>query len=1185
MLDRIRERYELGSAHADLTDLYEALDKFDRRHGLEPLRLRPQDSVSLRRESEREPVRETLKRFEDLSGDLRRQLPALRLGLARMRVVSGDLEGGLTELRDLAENLDDASSLHEVRLGLLAVALDQGKEDVALEMIRHIAGTAFEHLDFISLLGSGFAGSSWLCREKSTGRALVLKCAIEPVLDALEIQRNRERQLLRESEHPALELPDPEWGKNEKGEKGEKPEKADLFTARHWTRPYMAGIDLHQRILRDGPLASDAWLPIAWTILSGLRDMHARGLLHRALCPSHVILPARPEGVSTNFDGVEAILIDAGEVPRRTLIHALMANGEAHTATRLGRAAIKRVPFMGPESTGRPKGTSWFGPSVDIYSFGMLGWFALTGSATPTPAQKSEISDEWRSILEHCTEWIQARRPQSVEDIIALIRGFAGEETTLKLENALKIAMKTRAIDQAAVKPEDPELQARLGRTMVRLEEIPKGIAAFDEAIRLKPDQGPYHFGRGLARLLQGNIPAAIEDLELAAKLEPDRAETHANLGSCLTQANRVVDAIAAFDKALALVPGNPVLLCDRANALLQLNRTTEALAGYAQAAKTEPGLVRALSGQARCLHALGKAEEASTLWDKALAADGDSPQIYLERAHFRFENGKIDAARRDLETGMVLGAPIDSAINLAFALHKSGRNDFALDTLAAALAQHPESKPLRILQGEIFLAGSRWQEALAAIEPVLETGQDSAMARHVAGTALARLGRIEEALLQLNKGLELDGQLGKSRFQRGIVYAELRDFEAAAADFAKLVQDDANDVSSRANHATALSDLGRYAQAESEFEEALKRAPNDPQIRLGIARLYALKNQKDLALTQFDRVLADDPQFIPAIVARGQTRFEMGLFDLADEDFSKAIELNPAQASHHGARGALRASRGQLAEALVDLDLAHALDPSRSDILQNRAMARQASGRLDEALQDYDTLVAMRPLESSFWFGRATCLIRFGRNDEAMASLAGAIELDPTVEHYRLARAELHLIMNQPQQALEDLDLLTNLLTNKGPNPQVQQKRAQALSRLGNHAEALREGEEALALAPDDPRMLNNQAWILATCPEFALRNPERARDLALRCAEITSEKDPGVLDTLAVAEAVLGNFPEAIRRMEQALALIAPNDHGVFRKRLERLQAGIAYDPADDVATPAASLPPPEPEAQTLT
>jgi tetratricopeptide (TPR) repeat protein len=120
-------------------------------------------------------------------------------------------------------------------------------------------------------------------------------------------------------------------------------------------------------------------------------------------------------------------------------------------------------------------------------------------------------------------------------------------------------------------------------------------------------------------------------------------------------------------------------------------------------------------------------------------------------------------------------------------------------------------------------------------------------------------------------------------------------------------------------------------------------------------------------------------------------------------------------------------------------------------------------------------------------------------------------------------------------------------------------------LTRLSRAAEAIVHNDVALALRPDWPEALNNQAWLLATIDDDRLRDPQRALELAERAKALSDYKMPMVLDTLAAAQAAAGQFEEAQQTAEQAVQWAAEAEQSQMaqeiEQRLTEYRAGRPY------------------------
>lgn len=100
-------------------------------------------------------------------------------------------------------------------------------------------------------------------------------------------------------------------------------------------------------------------------------------------------------------------------------------------------------------------------------------------------------------------------------------------------------------------------------------------------------------------------------------------------------------------------------------------------------------------------------------------------------------------------------------------------------------------------------------------------------------------------------------------------------------------------------------------------------------------------------------------------------------------------------------------------------------------------------------------------------------------------------------------------------------------------------------------YAQTIAAYERAIMLKPNNPKALNNLAWLLATCEDRRFLDHERALELAQKAAEL--EKAPHILDTLAESYYVNGMYAAAVAAEMQALELVKM-DRSYYRKQLKK-------------------------------
>ncbi len=544
MLDIQAEQHELGQAYLDL---YEAVGDLKRRHDLHPCSVRPRDGLALRRDSEREVVQELLKRFRNLPGEQQRRLPALLNSLAQLEIVVGDLESGQHDFEEVARLVADPISQAEAHHNVYRAALERSDWHDALAALRRaveLDADAFEPFPFarydpIRILGAGGFGASFLCQDKSNGERVVVRALRPENLDRDLTTILRELGWIRDLDHPVLVR------------------VRDFVNTADGARPfivtdYLEGETLGDYIIGLGPLAPDDWFDLAWPLARALQALHGRGVLHRSLNPDAVMV--QKEKTADGKIRWRVKLLDAALSLKRTVIHAYASHAAARTQTALGRSVARLVPFAPPEVVARPKGQVWVGPHSDVFAFGRLALFALTGKADPDAGDRVILNDFWRQLIDDCTHWIQSGRPAHISLVLDRLSQLPGSgERIDRAERVVyeeAVARNTAILDRA---PNDADALVNRANAYFRQSEMEKAVADFTEALSVRPDAATLR-RRGMARVRLGATDDAIADFTEALRLEPRDIEALGNRGLAHVQKGDQQNAIADFGERSALI-------------------------------------------------------------------------------------------------------------------------------------------------------------------------------------------------------------------------------------------------------------------------------------------------------------------------------------------------------------------------------------------------------------------------------------------------------------------------------------------------------------------------------------------------------------------------------------------------------------------------------------------------------
>ena len=245
-----------------------------------------------------------------------------------------------------------------------------------------------------------------------------------------------------------------------------------------------------------------------------------------------------------------------------------------------------------------------------------------------------------------------------------------------------------------------------------------------------------------------------------------------------------------------------------------------------------------------------------------------------------------------------------------------------------------------------------------------------------------------------------------------------------------------------------------------------------------------------------------------------------------------KRVADAPGDIQAHNSLGVAYFQMGRLDDALKQLNTVIRLEPDHAVAHFNVAVIAMLQGRLDEATAQLQRALAVRPDYAEAHNNLGILLMRRGSLDPAIAQFREVVRIHPegSGAHYNLARALL----------------------------------------AGGHmADAVGHFRQAIASRPDDPLMLDDLSWILATSTDEAVRNPKEAVALAEHAAELTGRKNPSVLDALAAAYAAGGQYDQAAQAAREAFDLAsAANASEMSVEILKRLDLYRARKPYRDAS-----------------
>jgi protein O-mannosyl-transferase len=294
----------------------------------------------------------------------------------------------------------------------------------------------------------------------------------------------------------------------------------------------------------------------------------------------------------------------------------------------------------------------------------------------------------------------------------------------------------------------------------------------------------------------------------------------------------------------------------------------------------------------------------------------------------------------------------------------------------------------------------------------------------------------------------------------------------------------------------------GMYADIEKLWRTTLDRNPNSSMAHLNLGIVLAQKGSVDEAITHFQRTLEIKPDYAKAHNDLGLALLQKGKVDEAIARFQKVIEIDPAYAEACYNLGNALIQKGSVDEAIAQYQKALQIRPDYAEACYNLGNALIQRGSVDEAITRYQKALQIKPDYAEAHNNLGKTLFNKGSVDAAIVHYQKALQIKP--DH-------------------------ANACYNLGI----------ALLQKGKVDEAITCLHKVLRVKPDFSEAQNDLAWVLATSSQASVRNGNQAVELARQANQLSGQRNPAFLRTLAAAQAEAGRFGDALRSAQKAMDL----------------------------------------------
>lgn len=752
---------------------------------------------------------------------------------------------------------------------------------------------------------------------------------------------------------------------------------------------FLEGETLAQRIA-TGPLQIREAVHIAAQVASGLAEAHARGVIHRDVKPSNIIL------TNQGF----AKIVDFG-----------LARVLAADTTGLTKGVTGTINYMSPEQAlGKP-----LDPRTDVWSLGVVLLEMLTARS---PFQRENVTASLFAIINEPPGQIPDFIPPELKKIIyrSLSKDPAGRYTDCRsmLDDLETFRSSYISSKEGSVDPNAPTMTLR-----------PAELRKYAERASVSAWTPP-PVPRKSARKWWVTAGAAVVLIAIALALSPVRAA----LAKLIFGAPQNHVAVLPFEN-IGNNPSNAPLaegLMDSlSGALSNLDIGDQSL----WVVPSSVVRARKVDDPSAALRQLG----ATLVVQGSIERDGKDVRLNVNLINAKTLR-QIGSAQFEDPTGDLATIQNEAVSRLANLMGLSVTPDMLKNTGGKANPAAYQSYLTALGYIQRYDKPGNLDLAIASLNDAVKTDPSFAVGYAELGEAY-RLKYaltkdpqwIDEATANCGKAVQLNDHLPDAYVTLGRIHDAAGKHDLAAQEFQHALRLNPRSADALTGMAHAYENAGRLGDAGASFRKAAALRPDYWGGWNDLGSFFMRQRRYADALAQFQRVIQLTPDNAPAYTNLGNAYLFLGQAVDAERAYEKSVSIAPSYAGFANL-GTLYYNDKHYQDSAVMTKKALQLNDKDFRLWANLALAYKHLNQPDNAaaasekqLQLLIPLAKAQPDDASFQSALAVLYAGKKQQSEAMAHLNSALALSPDDPFVLDDVAEAYEVLGDRLQAIRYME------------------------------------------------------------------------------------------------------------------------------------------------------------------
>ncbi|KAM3146172.1 hypothetical protein pb186bvf_001829 [Paramecium bursaria] len=252
--------------------------------------------------------------------------------------------------------------------------------------------------------------------------------------------------------------------------------------------------------------------------------------------------------------------------------------------------------------------------------------------------------------------------------------------------------------DAIKIDPENKQAMNGKGLVYLELKDIQKSIKWFDKAIKFDPNYPSPYNNKGNAYREAKDYDKALEFYEKALNLDPKYIDALDNKAFLLSEQRKFDESLEVLEQALNIDPDDKLIYIQKGNVLMEKQLYNDALDCFTKALRLDPRNLFALKRKGDAYQKLYDNDKALEFYNKAILYSNEYVLAYYSKSYVYYLDNKFNESIEAINKGIKLEPKYSSLYYIRSLIYLQEENyNSSISQLTQALTLQPKN-PLYLI-------------------------------------------------------------------------------------------------------------------------------------------------------------------------------------------------------------------------------------------------------------------------------------------------------------------------------------------------------------------------------------------------------------------------------------------------------------------------------------------------------